>query len=67
MGVEYRYLRMILADRKLEWVDIRKQTGISTRTMGKLKNDEYVDLATLEKIARYLKCEIGDIVSLQKD
>lgn len=67
VGVDYRKLRLVMAKHKLEWVDIRKQLKLTTKTVGKLKNDEYVDLETLEKICRLLSCQLGDIIEIKED
>jgi len=42
------------------------ETGISHTTLAKINKDEYIHLETLEILARHLKVEIGDIISLKR-
>ncbi len=67
MGIDYKKLRIVIAEKKLEWVDIRKALSLTTRTIKNLKDDKYVDLQTLEKICRFLYVDIGDICEIKKD
>lgn len=67
MGIDYKKLRIVIAEKKLEWVDIRKALNLTTRTIKNLKDDRYVDMQTLEKICRFLHVDIGDICEIKKD
>ena len=65
--IEYKRLRHILIDRGIKVSDMCSKLGISRPTQSKLNKDEYVSLDTLERIAKFLECEIGDIVEIKKD
>lgn len=62
MPITYMKLREILAERNIKWTEIRKNCGISTDVIARINKNEYVSLQTLDKIAEYLKVDIGDIV-----
>lgn len=64
--ISYEKLRIVMAKRKLEWKDIRKALNLTSRTINNLKDDLYVDLATLEKICLYLELDIGDLMEIKK-
>lgn len=65
--VSYENLRILLVRRNLEWKDLIKKNVISQYTRRNLADDNYVDLSTLETLARYLNVDIGDLVSIKKD
>ncbi len=65
--ISYEKLRIVMAKRKLEWKDIRKALKLTSRTINNLKDDLYVDLATLEKICLYLGLDIGELMEIKKD
>ena len=67
MGVTYEKLKILMVQRKIEWKDLVKEKVIDQQTRRRFVKDEYVDIRTLEKIARYLDVDIGDIVSIKKD
>lgn len=62
MAVSYNKLWKILIDKKISHADLRRMAGISPNTMTKLKRDDEVTLAILEKICAVLETDIGDIV-----
>lgn len=62
MAVSYNKLWKILIDKKISHADLRRMAGISPNTMTKLKRDDEVTLAILEKICTVLETDIGDIV-----
>ena len=67
MGVTYEKLKILMVQRKIEWKELVKEKVIDQQTRRRFVKDEYVDIRTLEKIARYLDVDIGDIVSIKKD
>lgn len=67
LGVSYRKLRIKLAELNLKPKDIVEKTGISWGSMTNINKDGYVNLRTLEVIARYLNCDIGDLVEIVDD
>ena len=62
----YEKLKILMVKRNVEWKDLIKDKIITQPTRRSLVKDDYVDIRTLEKIAIYLNCDIGDIVSIKK-
>ena len=62
----YEKMKILMVKRNIEWKDLIKDKVITQPTRRSLVKDEYVDIRTLEKIAVYLNCDIGDIVSIKK-
>lgn len=67
MAISYNNLWKLLIDKKMNKGSLRKLTGISSSTMAKMTNEEPVSLKVLESICRELDCNIGDIMSFEKD
>lgn len=65
--ISYEKLRIEMVIRKLQWKNIIENTGLSHNVTKKLKNDEYVDLKSLEKVCLYLNVGIGDILEIKKE
>lgn len=66
IGVEYSKLFKLLHKKKIPKTYL-KEAGIDRNIVAKLSKDEYVAIQSIEKIARFLGCDIGDIVSIRKD
>ena len=62
MAVSYNKLWKLLVDKKMSKADLRKAAGIAPNTMTRLRRDEEVTLAVLDKICSALKVDIGDIM-----
>lgn len=62
MAISYNKLWKLLVDKKMSKADLRKATGIAPNTMTRLRRDEEVTLAVLEKICATLNVDIGDIM-----
>ena len=61
MRISYKKLWVLLAERELSPVEMRKDLNIATGTMTKLRRNEEVALSVLLRICEYLACNIGDI------
>ena len=61
MKISYKKLWVLLIQRDITKVTLRKELGISTSTMSKLNKGEEVALSVLLRICDYLNCDIGDI------
>ena len=61
MKISYKKLWVLLIQRDITKVTLRKELGISTSTMSKLNKGEEVALSVLLRICDYLECDIGDI------
>ena len=62
MAVSYNKLWKLLVDKKMCKADLRKAAGIAPNTMTRLRRDEEVTLAVLNKICSALEVDIGDIM-----
>ena len=67
MGVSYKKLWILIIDKDMTNVEVRKAAKISPATFTKLKKNEIVSLDILIKICRILDCDIGDIVEVIKE
>ena len=61
MKISYKKLWVLLIQKDITKVTLRKELGISTSTMSKLNKGEEVALSVLLRICDYLDCVIGDI------
>lgn len=62
MAVSYNKLWKLLVDKKMSKADLRKAAGIAPNTMTRLRREEEVTLAVLNKICSALEVDIGDIM-----
>lgn len=62
MAISYNKLWKLLIDKKMSKADLRKAAGIAPNTMTRLRRDEEVTLAVLNKICATLNVDIGDIM-----
>lgn len=67
MKVSYKKLWVLLAEREMSKVELRKLTGIAPATFTKLRRNQEVALSVLMKIADVLDCDAGDMMSFIKD
>ena len=67
MRVSYKKLWVMLAEREMSKVELRKLAGIAPATFTKLSKNQEVALSILMKIADVLDCDAGDIVSFIKE
>lgn len=62
MAISYNKLWKLLVDKKMSKADLRRAAGIAPNTMTRLRRDEEVTLAVLNKICTTLNVGIGDIM-----
>lgn len=67
MAISYNKLWKLLVDKKMSKADLRKAAGIAPNTMTRLRRDEEVTLAVLNKICSALEVDIGDIMEFTSD
>lgn len=67
MAISYNKLWKLLIDKKMSKADLRKAAGIAPNTMTRLRRDEEVTLAVLNKICMTLEVDIGDIMEFLPD
>lgn len=62
MAISYNKLWKLLVDKKMSKADLRKAAGIAPNTMTRLRRDEEVTLAVLNRICAALDVNIGDVM-----
>ena len=67
MAISYNKLWKLLVDKKMSKADLRKAAGIAPNTMTRLRRDEEVTLAVLNKICSTLDVNIGDIMEFMPE
>lgn len=67
MAVSYNGLWKILIDKNLRMKDLTEELNISSATIAKMGKGEQVSMDVLERICTYLDCNIGDIMSFEKE
>lgn len=67
MTISYNKLWKLLIDKKMSAADLRKEVGFAPNTLTRLKKDEEVSLAVLNKICSTLNVDIGDIMEFLPD
>lgn len=61
MKISYKKLWILLIEKEISVVKLRKDLNIATGTMTKLRKNEEVAMSVLLRICEYLDCNIGDI------
>ncbi len=67
MSVSYNGLWKMLIDKNMYKKDLAAELNISSATMAKMGKGESVSMDVLERICSYMDCNIGDIMSFEKD
>lgn len=67
MTISYNKLWKLLIDRKISSSELRKEIGIAPNTMTRLRKDEEVSLAVLNRICSSLNVDIGDVMEFLPD
>lgn len=62
MRISYDKLWKLLIDKKMSKADLRKAIEMSPNTLTKMRKEEEVSMGVLLKIAKYLSCDISDMV-----
>jgi DNA-binding Xre family transcriptional regulator len=62
MSISYKKMWVLLAQKEMSKADLRKAADISPNTMTKLRRNEPVNLATLEKVCTLLNVDFGDLI-----
>lgn len=64
MAISYNRLWKLLIDKKMKRTDLISGAGISTSALSKMGKDKSVSLENIEKICKYLKCDIEQVVEI---
>lgn len=67
MAISYNGLWKMLIDKNMYKKDLTAELNISSATMAKMGKGENVSLDVLQKICEYMDCNIGDIMSFEKE
>lgn len=67
MTISYKKLWIMLIQKDISPVTLRKDLNIATGTMTKMRRNEEVALSVLLRICDYLDCNIGDICDAVRD
>ena len=67
MAISYSKLWKLFVDKKMSKADLRKAAGIAPNTMTRLRRDEEVTLAVLNRICSTLEVDIGDVMEFTSD
>lgn len=65
MTVSYNGLWKIMIDKGLRKQDLVNKAGLSSATVAKMGKGEPVSNKVLEKLANFLECNVGDIISFE--
>lgn len=64
--ISYKPLFHTLVERNINMAQLARDGVVSSITMSKFKKGESIMLSTAEKICKYLKCNIQDIVTFEE-
>jgi len=67
MAISYNGLWKLMIDKNLQKKDLIEELNISSATIAKMGKGESVSVDVLERICEYMNCNIGDIMSFEKD
>ena len=67
MSVSYNGLWKMLIDKNMKKTDLSAKLNISSATMAKMGKGENVSMDVMERICSYMDCNIGDIMSFEKE
>jgi DNA-binding Xre family transcriptional regulator len=65
VSVSYLKLREILRERDIKKKELREKAFVRNDVLTKISKDEHMNTESLERIARYLGVNIGDIIELK--
>lgn len=65
--ISYEPLFKTLEKKKMTLTDLRKETGVSSVTIAKLKKYQSMTLSMIEKICVALNCNIEDVVEISNE
>lgn len=63
--ISYKPLRKLLIDKEMSAGELKNILKISSATMAKLNSDKIVSLSVIDKICKYLNCNIEDVMQYE--
>lgn len=67
MKISYNGLWKLMIDKGMQKKDLLDKVGLSSTTIAKMGKGEKVSLDVIERICSYLDCNIGDVISFEKE
>lgn len=67
MAISYNGLWKMLIDKNMYKKDLSAELNISSATLAKMSKGESVSVDVLGRICDYMDCNIGDIMSFEKE
>lgn len=67
MAISYNGLWKLMIDKNMYKKDLTEKLGISSATIAKMGKGESVSIEVLQKICEFMDCNIGDIMSFEKN
>ena len=63
--ISYKPLRKLLIDKEMSAGELKDILKISSATMAKLNSDKIVSLSVIDKICKYLNCNIEEVMQYE--
>ena len=67
MAISYNKLWKLLIDKKMGRTEMALNAGVTKNVLARLSKDEPISLGSMEKICKYLDCNIGDVMDFVPD
>ena len=64
MGFSYKPLFKLLVERDMTRTELRTELGLSSATLAKLRKGEPLSGINIEKICKYFRCQVQDVVEI---
>lgn len=63
--ISYKPLRKLLIDKDMSCGELKDILKVSSATMAKLNSDKVVSLTVIDKICKYLNCNIEEVMQYE--
>ena len=67
MKISYNGLWKIMIDKNMQKKDLIDKVGLSSTTIAKMGKGEKVSLDVIERVCDHFDCNIGDVISFEKE
>lgn len=67
MAVSYNGLWEMLIDKNMHKKDLAAELNISSATVAKMGKGKCVSMDVMERICDFMNCDIGDVMSFEKE
>ena len=65
--IRFDRLWKTMEERNVSTYYLREKGGIDSKTIRRLKNNENIEIKTLDRLCKALDCDIADIMEYRKD